>query len=376
VRAGGQRARQHLAVDRIGDHQAAVLGAPQQAQIEQVVAIRLRHDAERGPGQHRLDEAAHPRLAQLVGELIQVGDAAQDQVLLGLVDQRDVDGAGAVAPGGDLEAALVGQRIDQPGLALGQVPDPLQGLGREDLPGLGRVLAEQRGHLLGGEVPQAQRLGLDVEGTAAGDRRRLGAGVDAVVAQIPHPAQHHRGRKGRRALRVARAQLAQQRDQRVADQGVHLVEEQDQGLRALPPQRFSRPLSTPSGPYRGQTASVHSNRRSSPSVELGRGRNRPADRAHAAGDVLAGGLGRFQIGIDGPITPLVVEPLHQRQQTGGLAGLARGVQQEILLLLDQPQDLGQVPAVQGRQAVVHVGPHRTLGVEEAHDQTSLGTAAV
>jgi hypothetical protein len=114
-----------------------------QAEVEQVLDVVLRHLAQRGAGQHRLDDPAHPRLAQLVGELVQVGDAAQDQVLLGLVDQRHVDGAGAIAPGRHLEAGLVGQRVDQPGLALGQLPDPLQGLGGERLAGLGGVLAEQ-----------------------------------------------------------------------------------------------------------------------------------------------------------------------------------------------------------------------------------------
>jgi hypothetical protein len=89
-------------------------------------------------------------------------------------------------------------------------------------------------------------------------------------------------------------------------------------------------------------------------------------RSHAAGDVLARGLRGLQVGIDRPIPPFAVQVLHQRQQAGGLAGLARGVEQEVSLLLDEPQHLRQVPAMQRRQAVVHVGSHRALGIEEAH----------
>ena len=52
--------------------------------------------------------------------------------------------------------------------------------------------------------------------------------MDAVVAQVAHAAQHDGGRKLRRALGVAGAQLAQQRQQGVADQGVHFIQQQHQ----------------------------------------------------------------------------------------------------------------------------------------------------
>jgi hypothetical protein len=129
------------------------------------------------------------------------------------------------------KAGLVGQRVDQPGLALGQLPDPVDGRVGEGLTGLGGVLGEQRGAVGGIEVAQAQGLGLDVEPAAAGDDLLLGRGMDAVVAQVAHAAEHDGGRERLRALGVTGAQLAQQRDQRVADQGVDLVEQQHQRLR-------------------------------------------------------------------------------------------------------------------------------------------------
>jgi hypothetical protein len=59
--------------------------------------------------------------------------------------------------------------------------------------------------------------------------------MDAVVAQITHPAVDRGLREALRTLGVACAHLAQQRDQGVADQGkgIALVEQQDQGLRRL-----------------------------------------------------------------------------------------------------------------------------------------------
>jgi len=69
-------------------------------------------------------------------------------------------------------------------------------------------------------------------------------------------------------------------------------------------------------------------------------------------------------GVEGAV--LLVQILHQGQQTACLTRLARGVEQEVFLLVDQPQDLVQVPALQGRQAVVVGGPDRTFGREKAH----------
>jgi hypothetical protein len=50
-------------------------------------------------GQHRLDDPAHPRLAQLVGELVEVGDPLLNQLLLGQIDQCPIDRAGAIPTG-------------------------------------------------------------------------------------------------------------------------------------------------------------------------------------------------------------------------------------------------------------------------------------
>ena len=103
---------------------------------------------------------------------------------------------------------------------------------------------EQRAHVGLREVAEAERLGLDVERAAAGDHRVLGAGVDAVVPDVTdvtyvaHAAQHDALRKAGWALVVAGPQLAKHGDQRVADQGVDLVDQQHHGFRlSLAPPR-------------------------------------------------------------------------------------------------------------------------------------------
>jgi hypothetical protein len=84
--------------------------------------------------QQRLDDPPHPRLAQLVGELIQMGVAALDQGLGGLVDGLGIDGAGAIAQILAAEGDLVADGVDQPGLAAGPVPDARQRIGVKGWP--------------------------------------------------------------------------------------------------------------------------------------------------------------------------------------------------------------------------------------------------
>jgi len=76
--------------------------------------------------------------------------AALDQRFLRRFHVLEVDGDGAV--GEVFEGDLLGEGIDQPGLAAGQLPGPGFGLGGERLAGLRRVLVVERGDFLGGEV--------------------------------------------------------------------------------------------------------------------------------------------------------------------------------------------------------------------------------
>ena len=64
---------------------------------------------------------------------------------------------------------------------------------------------------------------------------------------------------------------------------------------------------------------------------------------HSRIDLFAVGLRDLDVCIQSPGASLPIQILRERQQTGGLACLARGVEQEALLLLDEAEHFLQVP---------------------------------
>ena len=97
--------------------------------------------------------------------------AALDQPLARVHDVRLRDRPRAVPPRWALEARLVGQRVHEPRLPPRFPPHQSQRLLGERLPGLLRVLAQQRPRLRLAEVAEPERLRLDVEGTPLRARR-------------------------------------------------------------------------------------------------------------------------------------------------------------------------------------------------------------
>ena len=217
-------------VDGVGDRDGPAAG--DEAEVAHVLEVVGGNRAGGlGAAQQRLDHPAHPLLAQLVGKLVQVRLTARDQLLARIPDGLGGDRPGAVAPRLVLETGLVGEGVDQPRLSPGQCPDRGARLAGERLTGLPGVLREQGLDLVWREVSEPQGLGPHVEGAAAGDERVLGGRVDPVVAHVAHPAQNDALRKPARAVRVAGAELAQHREQGVADEGVDLVDEEHERLR-------------------------------------------------------------------------------------------------------------------------------------------------
>ncbi len=156
-----QRPGNDLAVDRIRHRQIAVLPA-QEAQVDCVFEIVRRHvGTEKAAFEDRLDHPAQAGLAQSFGERVEVGIPAQHQAFLGLLDRGRSDLFRSVGHF-DLDQ-LPRQRVDQPGLTLGQLEDARQRFGLEDLTGRSLVLPAKRGHFFGGEITQGERLDLDVE---------------------------------------------------------------------------------------------------------------------------------------------------------------------------------------------------------------------
>ena len=136
---------------------------------------------------------------------------AQDQLLAPVLYGVGGDRTAAVPAGLVPEAGFIRQRIHQPGLALGNLPDATARCLPELLAGLRRMLHQQGLDLGLREVAQPVRLGLDVERAAIGDNRVLGAGSDPVVAHIAYSAKDHALRKAVRPFRVAGADLSEHR---------------------------------------------------------------------------------------------------------------------------------------------------------------------
>ncbi len=103
---------------------------------------------------------------------------------------------------------------------------------------------------------------------------------------------------------------------------------------------------------------------------VAQGRLRPRGEAaehrpHRPLHVAAGRAG----GLDGGVhaaAALPVQQVAEREQGGRLAGLAGGVQHEVLLHPDEKQHLVRVETREGRDAVMVRRAHRAGGVEEAH----------
>ena len=122
--------------------------------------------------------------------------------------------------------------IHQPGLAFGGSPHKGEAAFIPLLAGILCVLHVQLAYLLLAEIAKAQRFSLDVECRAAG-YDVLVREHDAVVAHIAHTAEDNALGESHGAIGVARAYLSQHAYERVAHQGIYLVDDEDKRLAHL-----------------------------------------------------------------------------------------------------------------------------------------------
>ena len=247
-----------------------------------------------------------------------------------------------------------------------------QGIAGERLARLLGVLGQQREYLVLREVPQTQGPGLDVEGAAAGNDLVRGARSDSVVAYVAHAAQNDALGEPPGAPHVARPELAQHRQQGVADQGVDLVDQEDQGpgIGLGPP---AQPLAEGAGrtclrqePRPFPVEKIVSQRRPPPRREFRQ------NGTHGLLDVLAHGLPGFEIGVHAPVVARLaaVQQILQCQQGGGLAGLPGRVQHEVALVPDEGEHLVEFQPTQRRDRIVLGRADRAGRIEEAHGSGS------
>ena len=95
---------------------------------------------------------------------------------------------------------------------------------------------------------------------------------------------------------------------------------------------------------------------------------------HGAHCVFARRLAGLDVRVHAAISALraAVQQIPQCQQGGGLARLARAVQNEILLVPDELEDLVEIQPFQGRDAVVVRRNHGAGGVEDPHGRSMAG----
>ena len=171
-------------------------------------------------------------------------------------------------------------------------------------------------------------------------------------------------RKALRAPGIAGAKL-QHRQQRIAHQRVDLVDQQHQrSRRRLRPtrKRFAQCLvrSDPRQKVRPdvvQKAVVQRRPRL---------RRQPCEhRAHGPLHVVARGAGGFDGNVQAPVSP-AVQHIGQRQQRRCLAGLARRMEHEVLLVAHQAERFVQIDPRQRRDQVMIGRIDGTGGVERTH----------
>ena len=113
-----------------------------EAQAEDVGEVVVEHVAcEAAPGEHGVEDPAHPRLAQPRDQRVDVRAPLEDDRLLGGLDVRGGDGD--VRSGHVLVDDLIGERVDEPRVALRELVDAGRRLGLEALAGRGGVLGEE-----------------------------------------------------------------------------------------------------------------------------------------------------------------------------------------------------------------------------------------
>ena len=316
--------------------------------------------------QNGLDDPPHPRLLQLVRQLVQMRAAGEDKLLPRRVDVVRFDRPRAVPPRLVVETRPRAQRVHQPRLAPRLRPHRILRRRREALARLLRVLRHQRPRLRFREVAHANRLRRNVERAAAGDDL-AGARPDAVVADVAHAAQHHALREALGALLVAGAELAQHREQGVADQRVDLVHQQHQRRRVRHAPAGEQPLQCVVRPRLGQ------NVRPDPVRVV------VAQQQRALRQVTQNGADAPRRVVPRHLTDLdvhvhaaeiagfaAVEKVAQGDQGGSLARLPRRVQREVALGPNQVQEFVDIHPIQRLDGVVIVRAHRPFGVEEAH----------
>ena len=143
---------------------------------------------------------------------------------------------------------------------------------------------------------------------------------------------------------------------------------------AIAPAGQRSPVSARPGPDLARTSGQHPVQKLVAQRNSARSPSSPRMVVHGASHVFARGLGGLDVRIHATEVARVpaVQQVPQREQGGGLAGLARCMQHEVTLVADASEHVVEVQPAQRRDAVVLVRAHRPFGVELAHGGSMTG----
>ena len=147
----------HFLINPVGDPNPPVLLLIDQAQIAHVGhVVSVKIGDQIAIGQHGRDYSPYPFFLGLVGELIEMGFPTLNQAFLGVLDPFSGNRSLAVSSRFQSETGFVTQGIDQPRLALGEIPYSGQRVDGENLAGFIGMLMVQLGDFFLNEVSQSQ----------------------------------------------------------------------------------------------------------------------------------------------------------------------------------------------------------------------------
>jgi hypothetical protein len=177
-----------------------------------------------------LDDTADAWFFESFEEVVEVYGAAFDEALYGFVDEVEGDGD-AVITGKALLDDFACDGVDEPGLALCLLVDVGDGVGLEDLSCLGGVLGVEGGDFIGGEVPEGQGFGDDIERAEAAEGLVIRADETPVVTDVAQADKGDGVWEGEAgvAADVSVTELGDEGEEEGEWEAVNFVEEEDKG---------------------------------------------------------------------------------------------------------------------------------------------------
>jgi hypothetical protein len=231
LRGSGQRPDDHLGIDRVTRKDFPVLGFTDKAQIFGVLEVVVLTVSYLITQQDRLNGIPDTLFLETFEEVVEVHGSVPDKSLYSFVDEVESHGR-AVITGEALLDHFASDGIDQPRLAERLFIDVVDGLLLKDLSRVGGMLAIESGDLLAGEVFEGHHLGDDIEGTHSPHGGRIGADMDAVIANVTQPHERYgmQERDTGVAADITVAELRDERDQERKGQPVDFVEKDNERL--------------------------------------------------------------------------------------------------------------------------------------------------